>query len=353
MTSTASGAAVSSRTGWAIGLMFGVAIGLGMGLGAVRRPDGGLALTPSRAVAAANPLQIPSRGWTWIFKRTLREFNEDQIPAVAAGVTFFALLSLFPALGAFASLYGLFANVDGARRQVASLTGLLPGGGATLIGDQMTRLAGADHGRLGATFLISLLLSLWTLNAGVKSLIAGLNVAYEERERRNFIGLNLASLGFTVSVVLFAVLGMAAAVAIPGVLALLKIPDPVGLSVLHWPILLLVVMGLLSLFYRYGPCREHAQWRWVTPGSAVASAGWLAMSLLFSLYVANFGHYDKIYGSLGAVVGFMTWIWLSLIVVLFGAELNSEIELQTSVDTTTEPARPRGQRGAAVADREI
>jgi membrane protein len=304
-----------------------------------------------RVSAARNPLEIPVHDWKSILVRTVREFNDDQIPTVAAGVTFFGLLSLFPALGAFASLYGLFADVGDARRQIASLAGLLPGGALTVIGDQMTRLAGADHGRLGLAFLVSLILSLWASNAGIKALIAGLNVSYEEVERRRFIRLNLVTLSFTVGAIAFTVLGMAAVAAVPATLAGLGISGLNGLSALRWPVLLLVMIGLLSLLYRYGPCREHARWRWITPGSVAASIGWMAMSLGFSWYVANFGHYDRTYGSLGAIVGFMTWIWLSLIVVLFGAELNAEIESQTSVDTTTGLARPTGERGAAVADR--
>ena len=338
--------------GWMAGLAVGALAGFSGAFAFADVRASGAATKGSVTVSAArNPLEIPARDWRPILLRTVREFSDDQIPAVAAGVTFFGLLSLFPALGAFASLYGLFADVGDARRQIASLAGLLPGGALTVIGDQMTRLAGADHGRLGLAFLISLILSLWASNAGIKALIAGLNVAYEEKERRRFIGLNLVTLSFTVGAIAFTVLAMAAVAAVPQTLSLLGIPGLIGLSVLRWPAMLLVMIGLLSLLYRYGPCREHARWRWISPGSVAASIGWMAMSLGFSWYVANFGHYDRTYGSLGAIVGFMTWIWLSLIVVLFGAELNAEIESQTSVDTTTGLARPMGARGAAVADR--
>jgi membrane protein len=335
--------------GWAAGLGVGFVLGLSAAMAAVRR-RGQASSFGGHADPARNPLEIPARGWRKILQRTITEFNDDQIPAVAGGVTFFALLSIFPALGAFAALYGLFADLTEARRQLASLSGLLPAGAVSVLEDQMTLLAMADHGRLGLTFAISFVVSLWASNAGVKALIGGLNIAYEEQERRNFIALNLVSLGFTIGAVIFTAAGVAAIAAVPQTLSLLGVADLVPFSLLRWPVLLLAVMGLLSLLYRYGPCRRRARWRWVTPGSGVAAIGWMAMSLLFSWYVANFGHYNRTYGSLGAVVGFMTWIWLSLIVVLLGAELNSEIESQTSADTTAGPPRPRGQRGAAVAD---
>jgi membrane protein len=211
----------------------------------------------------------------------------------------------------------------------------------------MARLAAAPHSRLGVAFATSLILSLWSSNAGIKSLIAGLNVAYEETERRKFLQLNLVSLSFTAARVILALAGAA----LPALIAKVGLQGSLSVSLLQWPLLLLVIVAVLSVLYQYAPCRAHARWRWITPGSAFAALAWVLVSVLFTLYVANFGHYDKTYGSLGAVVGFMTWIWLSLTVVLLGAELNSELEQHTAADTTTGPFRPPGQRGAAVADR--
>jgi membrane protein len=335
--------------GWAAGTFAGFVLGLGAAMTAagVRQPT----RRPASVAKARNPLEIPAQGWRAILGRTLKEFNEDQVPAVAAGATFFALLSIFPALGAFVALYGLFADVGDARHQVASLAGVLPSGAIGVMKDQIDRLAAQNHSRLGLTFAVGLIVSLWASNAGIKALIGGLNIAYEQREHRGFLILNLVSLSFTIGAVLFTVTGVAAIAAVPATLTALHATGLVGLSALRWPILLLAVTVFLSLLYRFGPCRRHARWRWITPGSSLAALGWMIMSLLFSWYVANFGHYDRTYGSLGAVVGFMTWIWLSLIVVMLGAELNSEIEAQTLVDTTTTgPPRPRGSRGASVAD---
>lgn len=256
-----------------------------------------------------------------------RSFTSDQIPAVAAGVTFFCMLALFPALSAFVSLYGLFGDVGAARREVEGLYGLLPDGAISVLTDQLDRLGRADHGGLGVAFSVSLVASLWSSNAGVKALMAGLNDAYEATEHRNFISLNLRSLGFTVGLVLLAVLAASAVVAAPATLALFGLGRLAGAAALRWPLVLLVVMALVSLLYRYGPCRPRSRWRWLTPGGALAAVAWLCMSLGFSWYVANFGHYDRTYGSLGAIVGFLTWIWLSTMVVLYGAELNAELEL--------------------------
>ncbi len=296
---------------------------------------------------AASPTELPARDWKSVLKRTWREFNDDHIPAVAGGATFFGLLALFPALGVFVSLYGLFGDVEQARQQILHLNGVLPEGAIAVLSEQMQRLAAFPHAKLGFTFVTSLVLSFWSSNAGVKALIAGLNVAYEETEARGFLRLNLVSLSFTLGAVLVALAGAS----LNGFIARLGGHGSPVVTVLRWPLLLAVVTGIFSVLYRYAPSRAHARWTWITPGGLFAGLAWLGMSMAFTLYVANFGHYDKTYGSLGAVVGFMTWIWLSLSVVLLGAELNSELEQQTAQDTTTGPAKRVGLRGAAVANR--
>jgi membrane protein len=275
-----------------------------------------------------SPADIGPRGWRAILRRTLSEFAEDRIPAVAAGSTFFALLALFPALGVFVSLYGLVGDLAGAARDIAELQGVLPEGGVTVLREQVARLAAASHATLGLAFFVSLLFSVWSTNAGMKGLIAGLNVAYETRERRNFLELNLVSLAFTAGGIVFAMAATAAIAAAPDVLAWLHLQALEGASLLRWPAMLLVTAVVLSVLYRFAPCRHGARWRWITPGGVLAAVGWMAMSLAFSFYVAHFGRYDRTYGSLGAIVGFMTWIWLSLTIVLLGAEFNSELESQ-------------------------
>jgi membrane protein len=342
------------RRARAVGLAIAFAVGAAAPALVRRGATRLLAAAPAGAAgrdgAAESPLQISGRGWTTIIGHTIREFAKDRILAVAAGATFYALLALFPALAAFVSLYGLVADVGEARAQILSLAGVLPGGAISVLGDQLTRLGATDHGSLGFAFATGLGASLLSANAGVKALIAGLNVAYEEQEKRNFLKLNALSLGFTLAAVVFSAVAIAAVIAAPGLMRSLGFGAAAGLGIVRWPVLLVVVTAAFSCLYRYGPSRQHARWRWVTPGAAVAAVGWMGMSLLFSWYVANFGHYNQTYGSLGAAIGFMTWIWLSLIVVLFGAELNSELEMQTMADTTTGPPQPAGSRGAYVAD---
>jgi membrane protein len=278
----------------------------------------------------SSPTAISARGWRGVLRRAASEFNRDRIPAVAAGATFYALLALFPALGVFVSLYGLVGDVAKARAQIVSLRGLLPEGGVTVLTQQIDRLTAMPHSHLGLTFATSLVLSVWSANAGMKGLIAGLNIAYEEEERRGFVALNLRSLAFTVGAIVLALLCAAAIGATPTLLRRLHLAAFEPLSLLRWPALLALIVALISVLYRYGPSGRPAPWRWITPGGAFAGLGWVAMSWLFSIYVDHFGAYDRTYGSLGAVVGFMTWIWLTLAVVLAGAELNCELEREAS-----------------------
>ena len=289
---------------------------------------GPVAPGPASPALASAAEPAPAKGFRPAALRAVRAFNEDRIAAAAAGVTFYVLLALFPALSAFVSLYGLVADVDGARRQILALGGVLPGGAIAVLGDQLARLAAANQGALSAAFFISLVFSIWSANASLKALIAGLNTAYETRENRGFVRLNLTSLGFTVGAIALAVVLIATVVDVPQLLARFGFHALAGASAVRWPALLAVSIGLLALLYRFAPARRAGRWRWITPGSALAATGWMVMSAGFSWYVGNFGHYDKTYGSLGAIVGFLTWIWLSLMIVLAGAELNCELERQ-------------------------
>ncbi len=313
--------------------------------------SGAAEMEAGRGRHARSPAEIPAAGWKDIAWRTWHEFNDDRITTVAASVAFFGILALFPGMAAFVSLYGMYADVGTAQKELEYLTGVLPADSLTFIGGEMIRIAATKRASLGATFSVSLLLSLWSANAGIKSLFGGLNVAYEEREKRGFIRLNLITLGFTLAMLAFVMLAMTAMVAAPVALAFFDLDAKSRLiAALRWPLLLLVVFAGLSVVYRFGPSREHARWRWVTWGGVVASFGWLGVSLLFSWYVGSFGHYSLTYGSLGAVVGFMTWMWLSVTVILLGAELNAEMEHQTVRDSTTGEPLPMGVRGAKMAD---
>lgn len=299
---------------------------------------------------ADRPAEIPARGWKDILVRTFKEFGDDQIPLIAAGCTFYALLALFPGVGAFVALYGLFADVSDAQRHVQAMSAILPGGAISLIGDQMVRVAAARKDGLSLAFVGGLLVALWSANGAMKAVITGLNIAYEEREKRGWIGKVVIPLAFTVGFLAFAM--TAITLAALGAAIQMRVGETAGTiyTAVYWPALFVGLVTGMTLLYRFGPSRSRVRWRWISWGSALAACAWLAMSGAFSFYAAHFGHYDKSYGALGAVIGFMTWTWLSSMVLLLGAELNSEIEHQTARDTTTGPPQPMGSRGAVMAD---
>jgi membrane protein len=308
------------------GLLVGAAVWSRSSDARSREPIGRAA----RAPLAGGPWDLSLRAWRAVIVGSVRQFGQDRIPAAAAGTTFFVLLALFPAISAFVSLYGLVSNVADAERQVTALGGLVPGGAFAVVGGELTRLTQTSHNALGFAFAVSLAISIWSANAGMKSLTEGLNVAYDTSEHRGFLRLTLLSLAFTLGAIVLAVAGLSFAVAAPDMAARWGFDGGAVLGWLRWPLILAVVVVTFSLLYRLGPCRPGASWVWITPGSVFAAIAWMATSGLFSWYVANFGHYNATYGSLGAIVGFLTWVWLSLMVLLLGAELNRQIEKQAA-----------------------
>ena len=307
----------------------------------------------ARAMQGADsPAEIPARGWWHVLKRVVSNVFDDGILAQAAGVTFFALLALFPAIASLVSLYGLFADPDTIEQNLGAMSGVVPGGGMQIITERVHSLTSTSSNALGLGLIVGLATSLWSANAGIKAFFDALNVVYEEREKRGFFTRTLISLAFTLGAIVFIIIALAGVVVLPAVLEVVGFGDTTAvlLAWARWPVMLLVVATFLSILYRYGPSRELARWRWVTWGGGFAAILWIIVSIGFSWYVQNFGSYDKTYGSLGAAVGFMTWIWLSTTVVLVGGELNAELEHQTARDSTTGPESPMGERGAVKAD---
>ena len=230
------------------------------------------------------------------------------------------------------------------------MSGILPGGAVDVIRDELNRLTSQPKGKLGISFFIALVVSLWSANGGIKALFDALNVIYEEEETRGYLRLNAQSLLFTVAIIGFLVVALACVVALPAVLDFFPPFTAQIVSYARWPVLAILVAIGLALIYRYGPDRAEPRWRWISWGSAFAAIVWLSGSAIFSWYAANFGSFNKTYGSLGAVIGFMVWMWMSSIVILVGGKLNAEIEHQTAQDTTAGPSKPRGARGAKMAD---
>jgi membrane protein len=317
--------------------------------------------TPPREVAherrdrgrgANRPGEIPPLGWKDILIRAYRSISEDRVTQLAAGVTYYVLLALFPSIAALVSIYGLVADPNDIGAQLAALAGTIPRAAIDLISDQLHRLTSQDQNALSLAFFAGLLMSLWSANAAISALFSALNVVYGETEKRGFVKLTLLSLAFTAGLVLFMALAMIAIVVIPALLDLMHFgrASELILNIARWPAMLAIVVLALAVVYRYGPCRADARWRWITWGSLAAAVLWLIVSMLFSWYASNFGNYDKTYGSLGAVIAFMVWSWLSAVIVLMGGELNAEIEHQTARDSTTGPPKPLGARGARMAD---
>jgi membrane protein len=307
---------------------------------------------PGRGRHAENPWQIPLRGWKDILWRTYQQIGEDRLLAVAAGVVFYGLLALFPAITALVSLYGLFANASSINDHLSGLGGVLPSSAVDIVHEQVARLTSKSNTKLGFGFLLGLGVALWSANAGMKAIMDALNVVYEEKEKRGFIKLNLVSLAFTLAAIASVLLALGAVVILPLLLThlgLSSITDAL-FRFARWPVLLALVIVGLALIYRFGPSRREPRWQWLTIGSVFAAVAWLGSSALLSWYLANYAHYDTTYGSLGAGIGLMMWMWVSSIVILFGAQLNAEIEHQTAKDSTVEHDKPLGARGAVMAD---
>jgi membrane protein len=301
---------------------------------------------------AEHPGQIPPRGWFAVLRRVKAEVKEDNVTLLAAGVAFYAMLAIFPAIIAVVTVYGMVADPSQVGSQVGELAKSLPSGADQLLTTQLKSVTSAGRQSLSIGLAASLLAVLWSASGGVQGLVKGLNLVYDERETRGFIKLRGLSLLLTLGAILFAVIAIALVAVFPGVV------DNFGLgkagqlaaSVVRWVVLALLVLVALAVVYRYAPDRANPRLRWVSGGAVVALVLWLLGSLGFSWYVDNFGKYNQTYGALAAVIILLLWLFLSAFVVLLGAELDAETERQTARDTTTGPERPLGQRDAEVAD---
>lgn len=314
---------------------------------------------PARAAAqsghgrrATTPFEIPWKGWKDIFWRTYQRIDEDRLLATAGGVVFFGLLAIFPAVTALVSSYGLFADPKTISANLQTLATMLPEGSFQIVEEQVARVVSHGNTTLGATFLLGLLLAIWSANAGVKAIFDALNVAYEEREKRSFIKLNMVSLAFTVGGIVALLVMVGVVVAFPLALNHLGIAPESKLIVAlaRWPLMFLILLVALAILYRFAPSRDAPRWQWLSLGAVIAAILWIAGSALLSLYLSEFANYNATYGSLGAAIGLMMWMWMSAIVIMFGAELNSEIERQTLRDTTEGQPKPLGTREAVSAD---
>jgi membrane protein len=306
----------------------------------------------SRGEYADRPLAIPRKGWTQVLLRVKEQIAADNLSIVAAGVAFYALLALFPALAALVMIYGLVSDPAEVTAQLEPLRSLMPEGAFGILETQLTAMAARENTGVGIGLLFSLALAVWSSAKGIKALFMALNIAYGEREKRGFVRVTVTALVFTAGAVLFVVASIGLIAGLPAALALIDLGGVFEQAtlLLRWPVIAGLAIVALAVVYRWGPSRAPAKFRWITVGAVMATALWLAGSVAFSAYVENFGSYNETYGSLGAVVILLLWFFVSAYCVCLGAELNAELEHQTRRDSTTGPPRPAGSRNAFVAD---
>ena len=303
--------------------------------------------------ATANePRQIPKKGWLQVTKRAWAEAKADQVPLLAAGVAFYSFLSLFPAMIAAVTIYGLVADPATVARQAKALSEALPKDAASIITDQMNAIASQPQQSLGLGLIIALALALWSASGGVGNIVTAINVAYDEEETRGFVKRKALSLGFTFGGIIFAVVAVFLIAVAPPLLDAFFPSGAIhwGLQVVRWVGLAIAVSVALAVLYRFAPDRDAPRFAWVSVGATVATVLWLLASLGFSLYVDNFGSYGKTYGALAGVAVLMLWLWITAYIVLLGAEINAEAEQQTVQDTTVGAPKPLGERDAVKAD---
>ncbi|TCR66920.1 YihY/virulence factor BrkB family protein [Rhizobium sp. BK376] len=305
-----------------------------------------------RGRQADTPNQIPAKGLRDVFWRVAESIIADRVTLIAAGVTYFLLLSLFPALAALVALYGFIADPTSIMGHISFLASVFPPGSFDLILNQLTTLTQQKPAALSLAFVGGLGVALWSANSGMKALFDAMNVAYQEEEKRSFLWLNLLSLMFTIGALFIAIALVTAIGVLPALLAYFWLDrwQELLARFARWPFILVFIGCGIAAIYRYGPSRERAKLTWLSWGVVFSTLLWLAASILFSFYLENFANYNATYGALGALIGLMVWVWISVIILIVGAELNAELEHQTLRDSTTGSPLPMGDRGAFVAD---
>jgi membrane protein len=305
-----------------------------------------------RGRRAESPTGIPPRGWKDVVARLKKEAKQDDVSLLGGGVAFFAMLALVPALVAVVSIYGLFADESTVVRQVGDVLGAAPREVQDLVTAQLRSIVSSSRAGLSIAAIVAILLALWSASSGMKNLIGAINLAYDENETRGFIKVRAISLALTLGAIVFLVVAFGSIAVLPAALAKTGLGDAgrIAVGVLRWVVLLIGMIVGVAVLYRYGPDRNDPKWSWASPGAIFATVTWILASLLFSLYTANFGNYNKTYGTLAGIIVVMLWLYLTAVAVILGAELNAEMERQTERDTTEGPDQPMGSRGAFAAD---
>jgi membrane protein len=317
-----------------------------------RVPPGGPSEAELPGLHADTPTQIPWAGWKQILKRAWAENKADNMPIIAGGVAFFGFLSAFPALIATISIYGLVSSPADVTRQIEDLSAQLPQEAQSLLKEQLSSIASNSGGALSFGLVVSILAALWSASGGVGNLITAINIAYDEVDARGAVKSKLMSLGMTLAAIVFVLITFTLVAVVPSVIEALPlgVVGTVLAQVVRWGLLLGVFTGSLAVLYRIAPDRDNPKLRWVSLGSVIVTVIWVVVSVGFSIYVDNFGSYDKTYGAIAGVIVLMLWLYLTCFLILLGAEINSEAEHQTAADTTEGPPQPMGMRNATMAD---
>lgn len=301
---------------------------------------------------AKSALELPTKSWWPIAKRIFTNMKSHNVPLIAAGVAFYCLLAIFPLLGATISLYGLLVSPSELQSHMAILVNIVPSDSSYIIEEQLKNLTEKSSSTLGWGFLLTLVLSLWSSSKGANALITACNITYCEAEGRSFFAGVLARIVCTISMIVTVIIALSCISFFPKIISWMAgdLISSKQAAWITWPIMLLLFNFSLSALYRYAPHRRSAQWRWVTPGSILATVLWIAASYGFSIYLSEFASYNKTYGSVGGIIILLMWLYLSAYIILIGAEVNAAMELQTTADSTIGEEKPMGQRNAVVAD---
>ena len=305
-----------------------------------------------RGRRADSPVEIPVRGWWDILKRVKDEITSDSVGLIAAGVAFYGLLAIFPAIAVIMAIAGLLAEPATVTAQLSEVSRLLPTEAAEIILEQAKSVTSSEDAGLSLAAVIGFFLALYSSSKGMDSLITGINIAYEEKETRGFIKRKMLVLGLTLFGIALAIVAFALMVIVPAILAIFNFGE-IGETIaqwIRWPILFALAVTGIAVLYRWAPDRADAKWRWITPGATAACILWIIGTAAFAIYVRNFSSYNETFGTLGGVVILLMWLWLTAFIVLLGAEFDAEMEAQTRKDSTTGPSEPMGQRGAVKAD---
>jgi len=308
--------------------------------------------TEDRGRTADSPAEMPILGWNDVLLRVWVGMREERVLLISGGAAFFLLLGLFPAITAFVSIYGLFFDPKTAMKHVVALEEFFPRSGIEIIRERLQHVASQGKGSLTLSLGVGVVFAFWGANRGVKAIFDAINVAYEEKEKRSFVHLNVLASLFTLAAILTVIVLISALGILPTILDLIGFGPITKLLVGagRWIALIMLLTAGISLLYRYGPSRNCAKWPWITWGGALAAGAWVAASASFSFFLRNFDNFEPVYGSLGALIGLLMWIWISVTIVIVGAKINAELEHQTTRDTTVGPPRSKGERGAVVAD---